>query len=101
MGAQENIAAAQKAYTTLQQDAQQISQDHRRHDSVGGSSQTTDSSSGSALAQLLSSLGSAIQSGTLSTARAAYSTLSQDLKQVGLGAGTGAISMAGALSFLA
>jgi hypothetical protein len=95
-----NLAAAQKAYSTLQQDVQQTGQTHHHHHHSGGSSQTTDSSTGSALSQLFGSLGSALQSGSLSAAQTAYSTLSQDLQQVTLGAGATTQSIAGILSFL-
>ena len=71
-----NVSAAQQAYTTLQQDVQQAGQGHHHHHHHGGSSsQTTNSSTGSTLSQLFSSLGSALQSGNLSAAQTAYSTL--------------------------
>lgn len=95
-----NVSAAQQAYTTLQQDIQQAGQGHHHHHHAGGGSETSGSSTGSALSQLFGSLGSALQSGNLSTAQTAYSTLSQDLSQLGMGLSTTAQSMAGAISFL-
>ncbi len=94
------LAAAQKAYTTLQQDVQQGGLGHHRHPHPENGSQSTDSSAGSTLSQLFSSLGSALQSGNLSAAQTAYSTLSQDLSQLGLGSGTGSSALAGAVSML-
>jgi soluble cytochrome b562 len=96
-----NLSAAQQAYTALQQDVQQVGQGHHhRHHHVGNSSGTTSSSTGSTLSQLFSSLGSALQSGNLSAAQTAYSTLSQDLAGLGWSSGATSQSMAGALSFL-
>jgi hypothetical protein len=94
-----NLAAAQKAYTTVQQDVQQAGQAHHHHHS-GGSSQTTDPSTGSLLSELFSSLGSALQTGTLSAAQTAYSSLQQGLTQLGWNSGAASQSTAGALSFL-
>ena len=95
-----NLAAAQKAYTTIQQDVQQTGQGHPHHHHAGGSSQTNSSSSGSTLSQLFGSLGSALQSGSLSTAQTAYTTLAQDLQQLTQGAGTAAQIATHAVSFL-
>lgn len=96
-----NLSAAQKAYTTIQQDVQQTGQSHsHHHHHAGGSSESTNSTTGSTLTQLLSTLGSALQAGSLSAAKTAYSTLSQDFQQIGLGSGTSSASLAGALSFL-
>jgi deoxyribodipyrimidine photolyase len=96
-----NVSAAQQAYTALQQDVQQAGQGHHHHHHHGGSSsQTGSSTTSSTLSQLFSNLGSALQTGTLSAAQAAYSTLSQDLSQLGLGSGMTSQSIAGALSFL-
>jgi hypothetical protein len=95
-----NLAAAQRAYSTLQQDVQQTGQSHHHHH-AGGSSETNSSSSDNMLSQLFGSLGSSLQSGNSSAAQTAYSTLSQALQKFGLGSSTTAQSLAGALSFLA
>jgi len=95
-----NLAAAQKAYTTLQQDVQQTGQSHPHHHHAGGSSQTNSSSSGSMLSQLFGSLGSALQSGSLSTAKTAYSALTQDLQQLTQGVSTAAQMATQAISFV-
>ncbi|MGA2986256.1 MAG: hypothetical protein ABSG32_20820 [Terriglobia bacterium] len=94
------LSAAQQAYTTLQQGVQQATHGHPHHPQPEGSSATTTSSQGSTLMQMVSSLGSALQSGNLSAAQTAYSTLSQDLQQLGLGSSTSSQSISGALSFL-
>jgi outer membrane protein assembly factor BamD (BamD/ComL family) len=95
-----NVSAAQQAYTTIQQDVTQMGQGHHHHHPAGDSSQTSNSSTGSALSQLFTSLRSALVSGNLSAAQTAYSTLSQGLQQLGLGSGAGSSTLAGALSFL-
>ena len=96
-----NLAAAQQAYSSLQQDVQQAGQGHHHHHHHGGmSSQADNSSSGSALSQLFSSLGSALQAGNLSAAQTAYATLSQDLQQFSPGTGTAAQLASQAISFL-
>ena len=95
-----NLAAAQKAYSTLQQDVQQTGQSHHHHHHAGGSSENTNSSPGSALGQLLSSLASSLQAGNLSSAQTAYSTLAQGLQQLTQGVGTAAQMAATAVSFL-
>ncbi len=95
-----NLAAAQKAYSTLQQDVQQTGQVHHHHHHEGGSSQNDISSSSSTLSQLFGSLGSALQSGSLSTAQTAYSTLAQDLQQLTQGVSTAAQLATQAVSFL-
>jgi hypothetical protein len=92
-----NLSAAEQAYTTLQQDVQQTGQGHHHHH-AGSTSQSGSSSSTSSLSQLFSSLGSALQAGSLSAAQTAYSTLTQDL--AGFGLGTGSSSLASAVSLL-
>jgi len=95
-----NVSAAQKAYASLQQDVEQSGPGHHHHHHAGGGSETSNSSTGSTLSQLFSSLGTALVSGNLSAAQTAYSTLSQDLQQLGVGLGTGKQLMAGAVSML-
>jgi hypothetical protein len=70
-----NVSAAQKDYSTIQQDFQtHAGQAHHHHHGGGGSGE-------SAMSQLLSQLGQALQSGNLSAAQQAYSTLQQDFQQ--------------------
>lgn len=95
-----NLAAAQKAYTAVQQDVQQTGQTHHHRHHGGGSAQTNDSSTGSSLLQLFSTLGSTLQSGSLSAAQTAYSSLQEGLTQLGWNSGAASQSTAGALSFL-
>jgi outer membrane protein assembly factor BamD (BamD/ComL family) len=74
-----NLSAAQQDYTTIQQDFQnqatqnqtQAPEGHHHHHG-GGSSDIT---------QLLSQLGTALQSGNLSTAQSAFTTLQQAITQ--------------------
>ena len=96
-----SLSAAQQAYTTMQQDVQQAGQvlhHHHHHQTVSGSQSTT-SSTGSTVSQLFSSLGSDLQTGNLSAAQTAYSTLQQDLAQFGGTAGT-ASQWAGTLNII-
>jgi outer membrane protein assembly factor BamD (BamD/ComL family) len=95
-----NLAAAQKAYSTLQQDVQQTGMGHHHHPRAAGSSETNNSSGGGTLAQLFGTLGSALQSGSLSTAQTAYSSLQQDLQQLSQGMGTAAQLATGTVSFM-
>lgn len=78
-----NLSAAQQDYTQIQQDFQnqassQNQQTHHHHHHGGGSG---GSGSGSQIQQLFDQLGQALQSGNLSTAQQAYSTLQQDFQQ--------------------
>jgi outer membrane protein assembly factor BamD (BamD/ComL family) len=76
-----NLSAAQQDYTTVQHDfqnassARQAMQGHRHHH---GSASNTEST---AVNQLFSELGAALQSGNLSGAQQYYSSLQQDLLQ--------------------
>jgi hypothetical protein len=89
-----NLAASQADFATIQQDTQLqgTGQAHGHHHHHGGaaSSQQTDST----LQQDLTSLGKALQSGSLSTAQQAYSTLQSDLQQdfPNLGAPTASVA---------
>ena len=77
-----NLSAAQQDYSTLKQDMQQMSPlgGHRHHHHHAGSAQD---SSQNPINQLFSQLGQALQSGSLSAAKVAYSTLQHDLGQLG------------------
>jgi outer membrane protein assembly factor BamD (BamD/ComL family) len=104
-----NLTGAQQDYTTIQQDFQnrssqgQSAQGHHHHHHGGEGSGGSNSSSSSAISQLFNELGSALQSGNLSNAQQAYTSLQQDLLQFtqnsGALGGTGATSSgAGSLS---
>jgi outer membrane protein assembly factor BamD (BamD/ComL family) len=75
-----NLSAAQQDFTTIQQDAQsqaqqteiQAAQGHHHHHGGGGSSE---------ISQLFAQLGSALQSGDLSSAQQAFSSLTQQFQQ--------------------
>lgn len=84
-----NLAAAQKDYSTLQQDLQtQSGKGHHLHnhhiihtDGPGGSS------SQNSLSQDLNQVGQSLTSGNLSGAQQAYSTLQQEFQQFAFGGG--------------
>jgi hypothetical protein len=94
-----NLSAAQKAYSTLQQDVEQTGAagGHNHHRSAMHAPTT---SLGSSFSQMLGSLGSAIQSGSLSTAQSAYSMLAQDLQQLTQGVSGAAQVASQAFSFM-
>jgi outer membrane protein assembly factor BamD (BamD/ComL family) len=78
-----NLSAAQSDFATLQQDFQsQASQTHGHHHHHGGGE---GQGQGGQIGQLLSQLGQALQSGNLSSAQQAYSSLLQDFQQFGQG----------------
>ncbi len=71
-----NISAAQQDYAKIQQDFQsQAPAKHGHHHHQGGGS------GGSAISQLMQELGQDLQTGSLSAAQQAYSTLQQDFQQ--------------------
>jgi outer membrane protein assembly factor BamD (BamD/ComL family) len=80
-----NLSAAQQDYATVKQDLQQqfsgsVSGHHHHHHHASSSQ---DSSSQDPFSQLFSQLGQALQSGNLSAAQSAYTSLQQDLQQLG------------------
>ncbi|MGB9244172.1 MAG: hypothetical protein WCC03_12530 [Candidatus Acidiferrales bacterium] len=86
-----NVSAAQQDFSTIQQDFQNAQSQaptqgggHHHHHASSGQS------SASPLAQLFSQLGQALQTGNLSSAQQAYSTLQQDFLQF---AGSGGSSV--------
>ena len=94
-----NLAASQTDFATIQQDAQQQSsgqaQGHHHHHG-GGSSQASNT-----LEQAFTSLGTALQSGNLSSAQQAYATFQSDVQQAfpsfsAASSGTGAASFTAA-----
>jgi|ERR1022692_105034 outer membrane protein assembly factor BamD (BamD/ComL family) len=81
-----NLSGAQQDYSQIQQDIQNRvaqsqgqgqAQGHHHHHHGGGSTEA------SAINQAFQQLGQALQSGNLTTAQQAYSTLQQDLPQLG------------------
>ena|SRR5271165_6407184 len=77
-----NTTAAQQDFATVQQDLQtQSAQPHHHHHHGGGGGGES-----SAISQLLTQLGQSLQSGNLSAAQQAYSTLQQDFQQQAGGA---------------
>jgi len=95
-----NLSVAQSAYNTLQQDMPQVAtqaHSHHHHHS-GSSSQTANASTLSTLTHGFISLGQSLQSGSHSAAETAYTTLQQDLTQLGRSGAqsiTGQVSLAG------
>jgi soluble cytochrome b562 len=74
-----NLSAAQQDYATIQQDFQNQAaqgQEHHHHHHRGGGG-----SGASGISQLLSQVGQALQSGNLSAAQQAYSSLEQVFQQ--------------------
>jgi len=91
-----NLTAAQQDYTTIQQDFQSHAAVHGHHHHHGGGG------GGSEISELLSELGQALQSGNLSNAQQAYSTLMQDFQQFGQSSGSSSAltsSQSGSSSF--
>ncbi|MFY9948439.1 MAG: hypothetical protein WAK27_07070 [Candidatus Sulfotelmatobacter sp.] len=82
-----NLSAAQQDFSTIQQDFQnqaaqgqtQSAQGHHHHHGGGGSSE---------ISQLLNQLGTALQSGDLSTAQQAYASLVQQFQPSSQSSGT-------------
>ena len=88
-----NLAAAQSDIAAVQQDAQQASavqgapHGHHHHHGTEGQDSTQSSSQQAAIQTLFSQLGQSLQTGNLSGAQQAYSTLQQDFLQSGFGGG--------------
>lgn len=75
-----NISAAQQDYTNIQQDFQgQAGHTHGHHHHHGGGVQ----SEMNQISQTFQQLGQALQSGSLSSAQQIYSTLQQEIQQLG------------------
>ena len=77
-----NLSDAQAAYSTLLQDLQRAHH-HHHHRHHSGNAQAA-SQQTNPIAQAFDDLGKALQSGDLSAAQQAYSTIVQDLQQYGL-----------------
>ena len=90
-----NVSAAQQDYSTIQQDfknqasSSQATQGHHHH---GGGGENE-------ISQAMGQLGQSLQSGNLSTAQLAYSTLQQDLQQFAQNSGQSLASQSGSNSF--
>jgi outer membrane protein assembly factor BamD (BamD/ComL family) len=80
-----NLSAAQQDFSTIQQDVQTRTSQHHHH----GPGQHTNSAPQTSIAESFSELGQALQSGKLSAAQQAYTTLQQDFQSV---SGNGAAS---------
>jgi hypothetical protein len=92
-----NLNAAQQAYKTIQQDLQQSSGAegaHHHHHHHGQGSGGSDTNTNNSLIQAFGSLGQSLTSGNLTAAQTAYTTLSQDLSQLGVNLATTAQSTA-------
>jgi len=72
-----NLSAAQQDFSTIQQDVQSQGGGHHHHGHGGSSSGAPQNP----VAELFSELGQALQSGNLSAAQQAYTTLQQDFQQ--------------------
>lgn len=85
-----NVTAAQQDYSTIQQDfrsvAGQSQSAHGHHHHVHGTASSD--ASANAFNQLFSELGSALQSGNLSSAQQAYNSLQQDFMLFSQGGST-------------
>lgn len=79
-----DLSAAQSDYTTLQNDLQQTTSQAPPPPPPPPPSSTSTSSSTDSILKELSALGDALSSGDLTTAQSAYTTIEQDLTQLGL-----------------
>jgi hypothetical protein len=73
-----NVSAAQQDYSNIQKDFQNIAAQHHHHHHLGGGGGGSSSES-----QSIDQLGQALQSGNLSAAQQAYSSLLQEFQQFG------------------
>jgi outer membrane protein assembly factor BamD (BamD/ComL family) len=92
-----NLSAAQQDFANIQQDVanvqqagQQGGQVHHHHHHSATQSSSTGSTQPNSIAQLFSTLGQDLQSGSLSGAQQAYSALQQDLPFLGGNISSGA-----------
>ena len=72
-----NLSAAEQDFSTIQQDVQSEGGGHHHHSHAQDSNGTQQNP----VAELFSELGQALQSGNLSAAQQAYTTLQQDFQQ--------------------
>jgi outer membrane protein assembly factor BamD (BamD/ComL family) len=92
-----NLTAAQSDITTVQQDVQQTGQQQgagqaHHHHHHAGSGQSSDQQN--AISTLFGELGQSLQSGNLSAAQQAYSSIQQDFQLFGAGASSSSSSNA-------
>lgn len=84
-----NLTGAQQDFSTIQQDfqnqASQMQRPHHHHHRHSGESDN--SSNASAISQLMTQLGQNLQSGDLTSAQQAYTSLQQDLQQYAISNG--------------
>jgi outer membrane protein assembly factor BamD (BamD/ComL family) len=86
-----NLQGAQKDFANVQQDVQQISSQqvgghhghHHHHTESSQSSSSSSSQQSDPIAQAFSTLAQDLQAGNLSGAQSAFSTLQNDLQQIG------------------
>ena len=93
-----NTTAAQQDFTKLQQDFQSQSTQSYHHHHHHGGGESSSSSSSTAISQLFGQLGSALQSGNLSAAQQAYSTMLQQFQQYAAAGGSASQTGTSALS---
>lgn len=79
-----NVSAAQQAYASIQQDMQTQGSHMRHHHHHGGGEATSNNQQQNPIAQLFSELGQDLQSGNVSAAQQAYSSMQQDFSQFAL-----------------
>jgi len=88
-----NLTAAQQDFTALQQSVQQSNgaqgAHHHHHHHGGGSSSNSSSQQTDPISEAFGSLGSDLQSGNLSGAQQAYSTIQADIAQFAASQGVG------------
>jgi len=78
-----NLSAAQQDFSTIQQDVQTQAGGHHHH----GHGQNSSGTQQNPIAELFSELGQALQSGNLSAAQQAYTTLQQDFQSASSNSG--------------
>jgi len=86
-----NLSAAQQDYATIQQDFQNHASRAHHHHHGGGNGEGE-------ISQLLQQLGQDLQSGSLSAAQQAYSTLMQDFPQFGQNNGVASTGQSSSVS---
>jgi len=92
-----NLSAAQQDYAKLQQDSPIAVKSliHHRHPHRMGGGESGSNNGSSQVSQLFSELGQELQSGNVSAAQQAYSSLLQDLPQLGAPSVPGGSSQSG------
>jgi len=99
-----NITSAQQDFATLQQDFQQSTQvqHHHHHHAHAAQPQSSAAQPQTPIAQALKALGQDLQSGNVSAAQQAFSTLQQEFLQLGgMAATTNTTAPAGSINLTA